>query len=84
MIGHPTNMCSSLQESSMEQGNVIGGFPSQPNQRYNYFSNTYNEGWNDHPNLRYENQQQQNIPFQIPNRPPGFLQLNVQPPFQSP
>lgn len=41
-----------------EQVNAIGGFPDPPRQRYDPFSNTYNEGWRDHPNFRYGNQQQ--------------------------
>ncbi|XP_062114197.1 uncharacterized protein LOC133825246 [Humulus lupulus] len=35
------------------------------------FSQTYNPGWCDHPNLRYGNQQQA-APQSTPARPPGF------------
>ncbi|TYI87516.1 hypothetical protein E1A91_D04G141000v1, partial [Gossypium mustelinum] len=41
--GHTTDMCPTLQEG---EANVVF-----PNQR-----TTYNEGWRDHPNLRYQNQ----------------------------
>ncbi|XP_031091054.1 uncharacterized protein LOC115996048 [Ipomoea triloba] len=54
-IGHPTDMCPKLQNPSQEL-NAIGGFSSQPNRKYDRFSNQYNPGWRDHPNLSYGNQ----------------------------
>ena len=30
VVGHPTNMCPTLQEEPIEQVNVAGGFPGQP------------------------------------------------------
>ncbi|XP_073120127.1 uncharacterized protein [Henckelia pumila] len=56
-LGHATDMCPTLQEGSVEQVNAAGGFPGPPQQRYDPYSNTYNPGWKDHPNLRYGNPQ---------------------------
>ncbi|KAL0444512.1 UNVERIFIED_CONTAM: hypothetical protein Slati_2173900 [Sesamum latifolium] len=52
--------------------NAVGGL-SGPSQRgYDHFSNTYNPGWRDHPNLRYGNQPQNfhRPPYQPPPPPP--------------
>ncbi|TYG40252.1 hypothetical protein ES288_D12G078300v1 [Gossypium darwinii] len=46
--GHTTDMCPTLQEG---EANTV--FPNQ--RRYDPYSATYNEGWRDHPNLRYQN-----------------------------
>ncbi|TYI75800.1 hypothetical protein E1A91_D06G032000v1, partial [Gossypium mustelinum] len=46
--GHTTDMCPTLQEG---EANAV--FPNQ--RRYDPCSATYNEGWRDHPNLRYQN-----------------------------
>ncbi|XP_031131791.1 uncharacterized protein LOC116033171 [Ipomoea triloba] len=54
-VGHPTDMCPTLQNPSQEL-NAIGGFSGQPNRKYDPFSNQYNPGWRDHPNLSYGNQ----------------------------
>ncbi|GJW62742.1 uncharacterized protein Tco_0112077, partial [Tanacetum coccineum] len=53
VVGHPTDMCPTLQDSSPEQMNVVGGFPGPPQRKYDPFSNTYNPGWRDHPNFSY-------------------------------
>ena len=55
--GHPTDACPTLQE-----GNVNALYSNQNQRRYDPYSNTYNEGWRDHRNLRYGPK---------PN-PPGF------------
>ncbi|XP_062173532.1 uncharacterized protein LOC133878994 [Alnus glutinosa] len=55
IVGHPTNMCPTLQEEPIEQVNAAGGFPGQPQRKYDPYSSTYNPGWRDHPNLSYEN-----------------------------
>lgn len=81
MIGHPTDMCPTLQENSFQQANVVGGIPGQQRQRYDPYSNTYNEGWKDHPNLRYGDQQQ-GAANMVPSRPPGFTQPRAQQPYQ--
>ncbi|KAL2231177.1 UNVERIFIED_CONTAM: hypothetical protein Sindi_1712100 [Sesamum indicum] len=67
LTGHATDMCPTLQESTTEHADAIGGFAGQQ-RRYDPFSNTYNPGWRDHPNLSYGNQHQN---FQKPQyRPP--------------
>ncbi|XP_062093502.1 uncharacterized protein LOC133799504 [Humulus lupulus] len=66
LVGHPTDACPTLQEDTNEHVNAMGGFPGQPRQRCDTYAITYNEGWKEHPNLRYGNQQQ------TVTRPPGF------------
>ncbi|XP_075504481.1 uncharacterized protein LOC142541918 [Primulina tabacum] len=69
MVGHPTDMCPSLQEKPTQQANAIGGFPGQPKRRYDPYSNSYNTGWRDHPNFSYKNQGgQQKYPQQNLNK----------------
>ena len=53
VVGHPTDMCLTLQEEPIEQVNAAGGFPRQPQRKYDPYSSTYNLGWRDHPNLSY-------------------------------
>ena len=48
VVGHTTDACPTL----FEYMNSVGGFPGQPKPQYNPYSNSYNEGWRDHPNLR--------------------------------
>ncbi|XP_062086205.1 uncharacterized protein LOC133792316 [Humulus lupulus] len=67
LVGHSTDACLTLQEDINEHVNAMGGFPGQPRQRYDPYAITYNEGWKEHPNLRYGNQQQT-----VPTRPPRF------------
>ncbi|XP_021718577.1 uncharacterized protein LOC110686272 [Chenopodium quinoa] len=55
--GHPTDACPQLQEEQNEQANAMGFQGQGPQRRYDPFSNTYNPGWRDHPNLRYGNSQ---------------------------
>ncbi|XP_019055703.1 PREDICTED: uncharacterized protein LOC104611813 [Nelumbo nucifera] len=57
VVGHPTDMCPTLQEEPIEQVNAAGGFPGQPQRNYDPYSSTYNPGWRDHPNLSYGNPQ---------------------------
>ncbi|KAL0324638.1 UNVERIFIED_CONTAM: hypothetical protein Scaly_2430900 [Sesamum calycinum] len=69
--GHFTDACPTLQEEPTIHANAVGGF-SGPSQRgHDPFSNTYNPGWRDHPNLRYGNQPQnsQRPPYQQPPPP---------------
>ncbi|XP_073151872.1 uncharacterized protein [Henckelia pumila] len=54
-MGHETDMCPTFQEGSTEQVNAAGGFSGPPQRNYDPYSNTYNPGWKDHPNLRYGN-----------------------------
>ncbi|KAL0356181.1 UNVERIFIED_CONTAM: hypothetical protein Sradi_4065000 [Sesamum radiatum] len=48
--GHFTDACPTLHEESTKHADVVGGFFGQQ-KRYDPFSNTYNSGWRDHPNL---------------------------------
>ena len=57
VVGHSTDMCPTLQEEPIEQVNAAGGFPRQPQRKYDPYSSTYNSGWRDHPNLSYGNPQ---------------------------
>ncbi|KAH9752794.1 hypothetical protein KPL71_014847 [Citrus sinensis] len=70
-----------VNEGSHEQANAVEGFLGQPRQRYDPYSNFYNEGWKDHPNFRYGNQQH-GISNVAPSRPPGYPQHRVQQPYQ--
>ncbi|KAH9718388.1 hypothetical protein KPL71_022206 [Citrus sinensis] len=81
IVGHATDMCPAIQEGSHEQANAFEGFLGQPRQRYDPYSNFYNEGWKDHPNFRYGNQQH-GISNVTPSRPPGYPQHRVQQPYQ--
>ncbi|XP_073019498.1 uncharacterized protein [Primulina eburnea] len=66
MVGHSTDTCPTLQEDPTQQVNAIGGFPGQPQHRYDPYSNSYNPGWKDHPNFSYRNQGgQQGYPQQF-------------------
>ena len=57
IAGHSTDICPTLQEEPIEQVNAAGGFPGQPQRKYDPYANTYNPGWRDHPNLSYGNPQ---------------------------
>jgi len=58
--GHASDMCPIMQEDYIEHANAVNGaFNGQPQRKYDPFSNTYNPGWRDHPNLRYGNPPQQ-------------------------
>ncbi|KAL0428250.1 UNVERIFIED_CONTAM: hypothetical protein Slati_2999800 [Sesamum latifolium] len=62
--GHFTNACPTLREEPIEHADAVGGFFGQQ-QRSDPFSNIYNPGWRNHPNLKYDNQN-----FQKPPPPP--------------
>ncbi|XP_010268950.1 PREDICTED: uncharacterized protein LOC104605763 [Nelumbo nucifera] len=81
IVGHPTDMCPTLQEEPVEQVNAVGGFPGQPQRKYDPYSSTYNPGWRDHPNLSYGNPQ--NHPS-FPQYHPTFQQYQPHPPRQQP
>ena len=57
VVGHPTNVCPTLQKEPIEQVNAAGGFPGQPQRKYDPYSSTNNPRWRDHPNLSYGNPQ---------------------------
>jgi len=62
--GHSTNACPILQK-----GNVNALYSNQDQRRYDPYSNAYDKGWRNHPNLRYSPK---------PNLP-GFNQPSHQP-----
>ena len=62
--GYPTDACPALQEK-----NINAVYHNQGQRRYDPYSNTYNEGWRDHPNLRCGPK----------TNPPGFDQISRQP-----
>ncbi|XP_073039161.1 uncharacterized protein [Primulina eburnea] len=77
MVGHSTDTCPTLQEDPTQQVNAIGGFPGQPQHRYDPYSNRYNPGWKDHPNFSYRNQGgQQGYPQQIFHKYPSPAQAS--------
>jgi len=54
--GHTSDMCPTMQEEYIEHVHAVdGGFNGQSQHKYDPFSNTYNLGWRDHPNLCYGN-----------------------------
>ncbi|XP_020548143.1 uncharacterized protein LOC110011706 [Sesamum indicum] len=69
LTGHATDMCPTLQESTTEHANAVGGFAGQQQRRYDPFSNTYNPGWRDHPNLNCGNQHFQTPQYRPPPQP---------------
>ncbi|KAL2929489.1 tRNA-2-methylthio-N(6)-dimethylallyladenosine synthase [Bienertia sinuspersici] len=71
-LSHPTDACPTLQTEDI---NALGGFPGQPQRKYDPFSATYNEGWRDHPNLRYGPKP----PFPQATNPRPCVQQNFQP-----
>nr|GEW88685.1 hypothetical protein [Tanacetum cinerariifolium] len=80
VVGHPTDMCPTLQDGSPEQMNAVGGFPGPPQRKYDPFSNTYNPGWRDHPNFSYgsrSNNLQQQYPKPTTHSQPSSLNSNM-------
>ncbi|KAG8478909.1 hypothetical protein CXB51_028753 [Gossypium anomalum] len=61
---HPTDSCLILHEGSTEQVNAVKNFSRPPQKRYDPYSNSYNVGWKDHPNLSYGSNPQFNQPYQ--------------------
>ncbi|XP_017622191.1 uncharacterized protein LOC108466378 [Gossypium arboreum] len=72
---HPTDSCLILQEDSTEQANTVGNFPGPPQRRYDPYSNSYNVGWKDHPNLSYGTNPWFNQPFE--QRSPQNQQIPI-------
>jgi len=61
-VSHPTNACPTLQVHNSNDHTVVvaGAFQRRPQQQYNPYSNTYNPGLRDHPNLRWGQNHSQN------------------------
>ncbi|KAK8997997.1 hypothetical protein V6N11_012531 [Hibiscus sabdariffa] len=64
MSYHSTDCCPILQEDAPAQINTVGSFPGPPQRPYNPYGNTYNLGWNDHPNFSYAQNQSPNQAYQ--------------------
>lgn len=62
--GHSSDACPTIRG-----GNLNAVYSNQGQRNYDPYSYTYNEGWRDHPNLRYEPR----------NNPPGFDQPTLHP-----
>lgn len=57
MHGHSSDISPIMQNDPIEHANAISrGFNSNPQHKYDPFSQTYNSSWRDHPNLRSGNQ----------------------------
>ncbi|KMT19356.1 hypothetical protein BVRB_1g013580 [Beta vulgaris subsp. vulgaris] len=69
-FSHATDACPTLKT---EDVNALGGFSNQ--RKYDPCSQTYNEGWKDHPNLRYGTRPQ----FSQTNQPRQFGVQNPPP-----
>ncbi|XP_061339676.1 uncharacterized protein LOC133286293 [Gastrolobium bilobum] len=83
---HPTGACPSLHDSgSQVDQSVAAVFPGNPQhqhqQQNNPFFNIYNPGWKNHPNLRW-NQNQQNVPYQSQQNLPFQQRQQFVPPQQ--
>ncbi|KAL0303544.1 UNVERIFIED_CONTAM: Retrovirus-related Pol polyprotein from transposon.6 [Sesamum radiatum] len=72
-MGHSTDAVPLYVRNPPNMPTLLAVFPGQQQRRHDPFSNTYNPGWRDHPNLRYGNQQQnsQRPPYQPPQTNPN-------------
>ncbi|XP_052490796.1 uncharacterized protein LOC128043039 [Gossypium raimondii] len=65
------DLCPILNENSTAHVDAVRGFLGPPQRRYDPFSNTYNHGWKDHPNLNYGANPRYNPSYQPrPLKPP--------------
>ncbi|KAM2449544.1 hypothetical protein PS1_019639 [Malus domestica] len=72
--GHLTDKCPQLIENGgWETLNAVG-FGNQYQPRNDPFSNTYNPGWRDHPNFKWQEPQQGQQQSTFRQQPPGFYQ----------
>ncbi|CAN6712705.1 unnamed protein product [Malus baccata var. baccata] len=82
--GHQSDQCPQLIENGGWESAHAVGYGNQNQPRGDPFSNTYNQGWRDHPNFRWRDAQQpaQQSGFQ---QPPGFFPrpMAPQPPPQA-
>ena len=70
--GHPSEKCPQLIENGgWESANAIG-FQGQNQTQFDPYSNTYNPGWRDHPNMKWRDQQQPAQQGGFRPKPPGF------------
>ncbi|KAL4302266.1 hypothetical protein GQ457_10G017450 [Hibiscus cannabinus] len=69
MPDHPTGYCPTHYDETSEQVYGVGNFPGPFQRPYGPYSNTYNSGWRDHPNLSYV-QYPRSYPTYQPYQPP--------------
>ncbi|CAN6567510.1 unnamed protein product [Malus baccata var. baccata] len=70
--GHVSKKCPQVIENGgWESANAIG-FQSQNQPRHDPYSNTYNPGWRDHPNLKWREPQQAQPQGGFRQQPSGF------------
>ncbi|XP_012483008.1 uncharacterized protein LOC105797607 [Gossypium raimondii] len=67
-LDHPTNLYPILLEDTTVQVDAVGNFLGSPQRCYDPYSNTYNTGLREHPNLSYGSNPKCNQPYQP--RPP--------------
>ncbi|KAK9691281.1 hypothetical protein RND81_09G186900 [Saponaria officinalis] len=78
--GHVSQQCPQMHEEHSEEVNAAG-YMEPPQRKWDSYSNTFNPGWKEHPNLKWGNQQgNQQFNQQIHYRPPRqyFQNLPVQ------
>ncbi|CAL2270599.1 unnamed protein product [Prunus armeniaca] len=84
MHGHHSDQCSQLIDNGgWESANAVG-YQGQNQPRYDPFSNTYNPGWRDHPNLKWREPQQTQQQGGYRQPPPGLYQRPFAPPQPQP
>ncbi|XP_070668530.1 uncharacterized protein [Malus domestica] len=72
--GHLSDKCPQLIENEgWESANAIG-FQGQNETKYDPYSNTYNPGWRDHPNMKWREPQQPTQQGEFRQNPPRFIQ----------
>ena len=58
MQGHLNDQCPQLIENGGWGSAHVVGYQSQNQPRNDPYSNTYNQGWKDHPNFKWREPQQ--------------------------
>lgn len=78
--GHPSDQCPQLIENGgWESANAIG-YQGHNQPKYDPYSNTYNPGWRDHPNMKWRDPQQTQQQGGYRQPPPGLYQRPFAPP----
>ncbi|KAL4376286.1 hypothetical protein GQ457_02G017530 [Hibiscus cannabinus] len=72
MTDHPTDYCSCLQVYG------VGNFPEPPQMPYDPYGDTYNSGWQDHPNFSYAQNSWPNSTYQPYQPEKSSLELMVE------
>ncbi|KAM2111922.1 hypothetical protein ACFX1R_014487 [Malus domestica] len=70
--GHANDQCPQLIENGgWESANAVG-FGNQNQPHHDPYSNSYNPGWRDHPNFKWQDPQQPQQQGGFRQQPPGF------------